>query len=106
VFQILQNHVAVWVVLLFAHDLLELRNFPFVIFLARAAPRSVDEAIRRRFTLIPFTVTVPPEERDPDLFDKLKEGRMAGHPVMDARWLFRLAGAAPLRSAERDSRHR
>lgn len=72
-FQILQNHVAVWVVLLFAHDLLELRNFPFVIFLARAAPRSVDEAIRRRFTLIPSTVTIPPEERDPDLFDKLKE---------------------------------
>lgn len=69
-FQILQNHVAVWVVLLFAHDLLELR---FVIFLARAAPRSVDEAIRRRFTLIPSTVTIPPEERDPDLFDKLKE---------------------------------
>jgi putative DNA primase/helicase len=35
--------------------------------------RSVDEAIRRRFKLIPFTVTIPPEERDPDLFDKLKE---------------------------------
>jgi putative DNA primase/helicase len=35
--------------------------------------RSVDEAIRRRFNLIPFSVTVPPEERDPDLFDKLKE---------------------------------
>ena len=26
--------------------------------------RSVDEAIRRRFNLVPFTVTIPPEERD------------------------------------------
>jgi putative DNA primase/helicase len=35
--------------------------------------RSVDEAIRRRFNLIPFTVTIPPEERDPDLTEKLKK---------------------------------
>jgi putative DNA primase/helicase len=34
--------------------------------------RSVDEAIRRRFNLIPFTVTIPPEERDPELGEKLK----------------------------------
>lgn len=34
--------------------------------------RSVDEAIRRRFNLIPFTVTIPPEERDEQLFEKLK----------------------------------
>ena len=34
--------------------------------------RSVDEAIRRRFHLIPFTVTIPPDERDPDLTEKLK----------------------------------
>ena len=34
--------------------------------------RSVDEAIRRRFHLIPFTVTIPPEERDLELGDKLK----------------------------------
>jgi putative DNA primase/helicase len=34
--------------------------------------RSVDEAIRRRFNLIPFTVTIPAEERDKDLVDKLK----------------------------------
>jgi putative DNA primase/helicase len=33
--------------------------------------RSVDEAIRRRFNLIPFTVTIPPEERDPGLGDTL-----------------------------------
>ncbi|MGE3230269.1 MAG: phage/plasmid primase, P4 family [Hyphomicrobium sp.] len=34
--------------------------------------RSVDEAIRRRLHLVPFTVTIPPEERDPALSDKLK----------------------------------
>jgi putative DNA primase/helicase len=34
--------------------------------------RSVDEAIRRRFHLIPFAVTIAPEDRDPDLLDKLK----------------------------------
>jgi putative DNA primase/helicase len=35
--------------------------------------RSVDEAIRRRFHLIPFAVTIPPEERDADLAEKLKD---------------------------------
>ncbi|MBX3583386.1 MAG: hypothetical protein KF810_15990 [Rhizobiaceae bacterium] len=35
--------------------------------------RSIDEAISRRFHLIPFTVTIPTEERDPDLADKLKD---------------------------------
>jgi putative DNA primase/helicase len=34
--------------------------------------RSVDEAIRRRFNLLPFTVTIPKEERDQELGDKLK----------------------------------
>jgi putative DNA primase/helicase len=34
--------------------------------------RSVDEAIRRRFHLVPFTVTIPPEERDRQLDEKLK----------------------------------
>jgi putative DNA primase/helicase len=34
--------------------------------------RSVDEAIRRRIHLIPFTVTIPPEQRDQELTDKLK----------------------------------
>ena len=34
--------------------------------------RSVDEAIRRRFHLIPFTVTIPPADRDSDLVEKLK----------------------------------
>jgi putative DNA primase/helicase len=34
--------------------------------------RSVDEAIRRRFLLVPFTVCIPDEDRDPKLADKLK----------------------------------
>jgi putative DNA primase/helicase len=34
--------------------------------------RSVNEATRRRFHLIPFTVTIPPDERDKNLLDKLK----------------------------------
>ena len=34
--------------------------------------RSVDEAIRRRFHLIPFEITIPPNERDKDLGEKLK----------------------------------
>jgi putative DNA primase/helicase len=39
--------------------------------------RSVDEAIRRRFNLIPFTVTIPPEERDLELGNRLK-GELPG----------------------------
>jgi putative DNA primase/helicase len=34
--------------------------------------RSVDEAIRRRLNLVPFTVTIPPAERDDSLPEKLK----------------------------------
>jgi putative DNA primase/helicase len=34
--------------------------------------RGVDEAMRRRFNLIPFAVTIPRNERDPDLPEKLK----------------------------------
>lgn len=34
--------------------------------------RHVDNAIRRRFLLIPFTVTIPDHEQDPDLADKLR----------------------------------
>jgi putative DNA primase/helicase len=38
----------------------------------RPSLRSVDEAIRRRFHLIPFAVTIPAEERDGELTEKLK----------------------------------
>jgi len=34
--------------------------------------RSCDEAIRRRFLLVPFTVEIPEAERDPDLAERLK----------------------------------
>jgi putative DNA primase/helicase len=34
--------------------------------------RSVNEAIRRRFLLVPFNVVIPPDERDKDLTEKLK----------------------------------
>ena len=34
--------------------------------------RAVDEAIRRRFHLLPFTVTIPASERDPELPKKLE----------------------------------
>src|SRR4051812_40017420 len=34
--------------------------------------RVVDEAIKRRFNLLPFEVTMPTAERDPDLTEKLK----------------------------------
>lgn len=34
--------------------------------------RTVDEAFRRRFNLLPFTVTIPESERDPELGEKLR----------------------------------
>jgi putative DNA primase/helicase len=39
----------------------------------KPALRTVDEAIRRRLNLIPFTVTIPPAERDPNLTQALRE---------------------------------
>jgi putative DNA primase/helicase len=33
---------------------------------------NVDEAMRRRMLLVPFTVQIPPQERDPELSEKLK----------------------------------
>ena len=53
---------------------------PFKLFIAgnhKPGLRGVDEAIRRRFHLIPFVVTIPAEERDPELAEKLK-GEWAG----------------------------
>jgi len=35
--------------------------------------RTVDESMRRRFNLLPFTVTIPASERDPELTEKLRE---------------------------------
>ena len=39
----------------------------------RPGLRTVDEAIRRRLHLVPFTVTIPPRERDKELTEKLKD---------------------------------
>ena len=47
----------------------------FKLFIAgnhKPALRGVDEAIRRRFYLIPFNVTIPPDQRDPALGEKLR----------------------------------
>jgi putative DNA primase/helicase len=38
----------------------------------RPGLRNVDEAMRARLHLIPFTITVPPEKRDPRLAEKLR----------------------------------
>ena len=54
--------------------------------------RSVDEAIRRRFNLIPFAVTIPDEERDENLTDNLK----AEWPGILA-WMIETSGAIDLR---------
>lgn len=45
----------------------------FIVGNHRPSLRGVDEAIRRRLHLVPFSQTIPPEERDPELFDKLRE---------------------------------
>jgi putative DNA primase/helicase len=37
--------------------------------------RSVDEAVKRRMNLIPFTVTIPTDKRDPQLTEKLRAER-------------------------------
>jgi putative DNA primase/helicase len=44
----------------------------FIIGNHKPSLRSVDEAMRRRFNLIPFAVTIPVEERDAELPEKLK----------------------------------
>jgi putative DNA primase/helicase len=44
----------------------------FIIGNHKPSLRAVDEAIRRRMNLIPFTVTIPLEERDEKLSEKLK----------------------------------
>lgn len=47
----------------------------FTLFIAgnhRPSFSGIDESIRRRVCLVPFTQTIPAEERDPDLPDKLK----------------------------------
>jgi phage/plasmid-associated DNA primase len=52
--------------------------------------KTPDHAMRWRFNMVPFTVTIPPEERDPDLGGEAK-GRMAGDSLVGHR---RLPGVA------------
>lgn len=66
--------------------------------------RSVDEAIRRRLNLIPFTVTIPPQERDVELVDTA-EGGMAGHHGVDDPRVPELAGARSEAAKGRSGRH-
>lgn len=59
----------------------------------------VDEAIRRRILLVPFTQIVPPAERDPDLPAKLKaEGRAILRWMIDGCFEWQRIGLAPPRS--------
>ncbi|ANA34893.1 hypothetical protein C6T69_00170 [Burkholderia multivorans] len=44
---------------------------PVIVGNHKPAIRNIDEAIKRRMHLIPFTVTIPPERRDPRLTEKL-----------------------------------
>jgi putative DNA primase/helicase len=44
--------------------------------------KGVDEALRARIHLVPFTVTIPPHERDPDLPEKI---RAEGPAIL--RWM-------------------
>jgi hypothetical protein len=46
--------------------------FEFITGNHKPSLRNVDEAMRRRLHLIPFTVTIPEAERDPLLAEKLK----------------------------------
>ena len=39
---------------------------------SQATPEICRRAIRRRFHLVPFTITIPPSERDQNLTEKLK----------------------------------
>ena len=44
---------------------------PVIVGNHKPAIRNIDEAMRRRLHMIPFTVTIPPERRDPRLTEKL-----------------------------------
>jgi putative DNA primase/helicase len=44
---------------------------PVIVGNHKPAIRNIDEAMKRRMHLIPFTVTIPPERRDPRLTEKL-----------------------------------
>ncbi len=55
-------------------DNFEFKSTAKLVFVGNHQPalRNVDEAMRRRLHLIPFNITIPPSERDPDLSRKLQ----------------------------------
>ena len=66
---------------------------------------SVDEAIRRRLLLVPFTVQIPPAERDPELIAEAGS-RMAGNPALVRRRLPGMAAHGLGAARNRARRHR
>ena len=60
--------------------------------------RNVDEAFRRRFLLVPFTVTIPEAERDPELSEKLR--RASREFALDDRRLPAVAAGRACHPAE------
>ena len=61
----------------------------------RPVLRNVDEAMRRRLLLIPFTAEIPTDERDPDLAEKLgPSGPAILRWMIEGAWSGRPAGCA------------
>ncbi|MDR3140798.1 MAG: DUF5906 domain-containing protein [Tannerellaceae bacterium] len=58
----------------------EVRNYAKMIFNANELPRDTEQtnAFFRRFIIIPFDITIPPEEQDRELHRKIIEGELAG----------------------------
>ena len=63
-----------------------------------------DHAIWRRIRLIPFTVTIPEEKRDPDLLEKLRAER-AGDPALGCQRVSRLDAGRAAGAEGRGQRH-
>ena len=66
---------------------------------------TVDEAMRRRLLLVPFTVRIPAGERDPELAEKLWE-RARGHPSLVPRRLPAMAAGRARATCLRTRRDR
>jgi putative DNA primase/helicase len=63
--------------------------------------RAVDEAIKRRMHLVPFTVTIPPAKRDKDLGEKLKaEGPAILRWMIDGCLAWQRRGLMPPKSVQ------
>jgi putative DNA primase/helicase len=58
----------------------EVMNYAKMIFNANELPRDTEQttAFFRRFIIIPFNVTIPPEEQDRELHRKIIDGELAG----------------------------